>query len=409
MLLNLTTDSMGKGILLESEEDEPLESLHHNNIKQARGTAGGGGDHISEYDSSSENEESLSQASQSSASCEENESTAAAAAVSRGHSDVAGDVNNSSSSSEIREVWSFNLYEEFMQICRLVKDFPFVAMDTEFPGIVAKPVGNFSSMDEYKYQLVKCNVDLLKMIQLGVTLFDAHGNRPAGVCTWQFNFRFSLTEDLYAEDSIDLLMSSGIQFHMHSTEGIEPAAFAEMLLVSGLVLMDNITWLTFHSAYDFGYLLSQLTCQSLPDSESEFLDTLRMYFPNMYDIKYLMASTENLNGGLQKVANELRVKRIGHQHQAGSDSLLTGQVFFKMYEKYFHGGLDDLKYNGHICGLGASSIGGGSSGGLAVSLLTPSKRHLEVRGGGGGDDEQLLCAELDDIHIAMATSTPLRD
>ena len=56
---------------------------------------------------------------------------------------------------EIREVWAYNLYEEFMNISRLVPDFPFVAMDTEFPGIVAKPIGNFSSMDEYKYQLGK--------------------------------------------------------------------------------------------------------------------------------------------------------------------------------------------------------------------------------------------------------------
>jgi CCR4-NOT transcription complex subunit 7/8 len=367
MLLNLTTDSLGKSGLLESEEDEPLDShLSKEGLRT--------GDHISEYDSSSENEESLSQGS---VECD-----------SRGEEEEELSVTTTTSSAiEIREVWSSNLYEEFMQICQLVREFPFVAMDTEFPGIVAKPVGNFSSMDEYKYQLVKCNVDLLKMIQLGVTLFDARGNRPPGVCTWQFNFRFSLTEDLYAEDSIDLLMSSGIQFHKHSTEGIEPAAFAEMLLVSGLVLMDNITWLTFHSAYDFGYLLSQLTCSSLPDSETEFLETLRLYFPNMYDIKYLMASTENLNGGLQKVANELRVKRIGHQHQAGSDSLLTGEVFFKMYEKYFHGGLDDMKYNGHICGLGASSglIGGSGTvtGGL---VLTPRKRHhLEEQG-----EDQLL-------------------
>ena len=27
---------------------------------------------------------------------------------------------------------------------------------------------------------------------------------------------------------------------------------------SGLVLMDNVTWITFHSAYDFGYLLAQV-------------------------------------------------------------------------------------------------------------------------------------------------------
>jgi len=265
---------------------------------------------------------------------------------------------------EIREVWNYNLYEEFMQICQLVKSYPFVAMDTEFPGIVAKPMGNFNTMDEYKYQLVKCNVDLLKMIQLGVTLFDSQGNRPEGVCTWQFNFKFSLSEDLYAEESIDLLMQSGIRFDQHATEGIEPSEFAEMLLTSGLVLMDNVTWLTFHSAYDFGYLLSQLTSCQLPESETEFLETLRVYFPNMYDIKYLMSSIEHLNGGLQKVANELRVERIGRQHQAGSDSLLTGQVFFKMYEEYFKDGLDGVKYNGFICGLGGACI--------AVSTATSS-------------------------------------
>ena len=32
----------------------------------------------------------------------------------------------------------------------------------------------------------------------------------------------------------------------------------------GLVLMDNVNWLSFHSGYDFGYLLKILTCQNLP-------------------------------------------------------------------------------------------------------------------------------------------------
>ena len=97
--------------------------------------------------------------------------------------------------------------------------------------------------------------------------------------------------------------------------------------------------------------LAQLTAMSLPDSETEFLDTLKIYFPNLYDIKYLMLSTDNLMGGLQSVANKLKVKRIGSQHQAGSDSLLTGQVFFKIYDKYFSHGLDDVKFSGQICGF----------------------------------------------------------
>ena len=93
----------------------------------------------------------------------------------------------------------------------------FLAMDTEFPGVVARPIGEFKSTSDYQYQvqkmfsiwceiiqdssfpqffiflqLLRCNVDLLKIIQLGLTFFNADGEMPEGVCTWQVRIMFSL-------------------------------------------------------------------------------------------------------------------------------------------------------------------------------------------------------------------------
>ncbi len=66
--------------------------------------------------------------------------------------------------------------------------------DTEFPGIVARPIGSFKGSSDYHYQTLRCNVDLLKLIQLGLTICDAEGNTPppGQACTWQFNFAFSM-------------------------------------------------------------------------------------------------------------------------------------------------------------------------------------------------------------------------
>ncbi|CAL8104813.1 unnamed protein product [Orchesella dallaii] len=92
----------------------------------------------------------------------------------------------------IRNVWSFNLYNEFRTIRSLLKQYHYVAMDTEFPGIVAFPIAKFDSNYEYQYQRLRANVDMLNIIQVGLTFFDEHGNSPPGISTWQFNFQFSL-------------------------------------------------------------------------------------------------------------------------------------------------------------------------------------------------------------------------
>lgn len=273
---------------------------------------------------------------------------------------------------EIRDVWAENFVEEMENVRKTVVDYPFIAMDTEFPGVVARPMVDTNATD-YAYQYLKCNVDMLRIIQLGISFSDGDGNFAPGCACWQFNFKFSLSHDMYAQDSIELLRSSGINFQKHEEHGIDPKEFGESLITSGLVLCgededcyiqvklersdremkerkrknahdlndDNnvlelncphaggVTWITFHSSYDFGYLIKLVTDEVLPLDEMSYMELVQIYFPRVFDVKYMMTAVDGLHGGLSRVAEDLGLERIGTQHTAGSDSLLTAQPFFE--------------------------------------------------------------------------------
>lgn len=238
----------------------------------------------------------------------------------------------------IRDVWAHNLEHEMEIIADLIDDYPYVAMDTEFPGVIARPYGQFASQEDFKYQLMRCNVDLLKIIQIGITLGDGKGHFPSPCCTWQFNFKFNLDEDMYTSSAIELLQQSGIDFDRFNSDGINVFEFSQVLHTSGLVMNNDVYFITFHSSYDFGYLIKMLTCQPLPAEEKEFMSLLDTYFRHYYDLKYMCDDIEQINcHGLQALAHELEVVRVGPQHQAGSDSLVTLKTFIAIMEKFFPG------------------------------------------------------------------------
>ena len=59
-------------------------------------------------------------------------------------------------------------------------------------------------------------------------------------------------------------------------------------------------------------------------------------------MKYIHKQVDKSSkGGLKDVAEQLHVSRIGEQHQAGSDSLLTSAIFFKMKQTFFQLGTFD--------------------------------------------------------------------
>jgi len=197
----------------------------------------------------------------------------------------------------------------------------------------------------------------------------------------------------------------------HGVDGIDVTEFAELLLTSGIVLNDEVRWLTFHAGFDFAYLLHVLLGGgqggsssgtgnvSLPASEQDFFELISLYFPCIFDVKSLVVSatdtrdkstinkwmqkamwfdleltccpvalflcacvlfylgfsfapqralpaasvaahpslaSEVTHGGLDRLASRLGQARLGGgAHQAGSDSLLTAAVFFKLREVFF--------------------------------------------------------------------------
>ena len=231
----------------------------------------------------------------------------------------------------IIEVYKENFLKEIKILSELSEDYNYIGMDTEFPGTVFS-INNMS--EDFYYKSLKTNVNKLKLIQLGITIMNEKGEYPKNYPyhTWQFNLEFDKNIDKYHPTSMNLLKQSGIDFEKLKKRGINHKIFAEYLMTSNLVLNPDIKWVSFQGSYDFGYLLRLLLGKELPEKEEDFIDLLDLYFMNYYDIRMLVKGYQNMQGGLNRLADQLKVQRMGTIHQAGSDSMLTLDVFFKLIQ-----------------------------------------------------------------------------
>ncbi|KAG7742518.1 hypothetical protein KL923_000133 [Ogataea haglerorum] len=236
----------------------------------------------------------------------------------------------------VREVWKDNLESEMMVIRELAERYNHICVSTEFAGIVARPIGSFRSTKDYHYQTMRSNADLLNLIQIGITLSDKDGRRPEGVpSTWQFNFKFDLDEEMYSRESIESLITTGLNFSRLKEFGIDVFEFAQVLTDSGLCLMKDNVWISYHAGYDFGFITSLLINRNMPTSEEEFEEWLGLYFPTFYDIKYISVSRvggTHKTRSLETLAEELGVIRnVNHNLlQVGGQSMLTHLCFWEL-------------------------------------------------------------------------------
>lgn len=246
---------------------------------------------------------------------------------------------------EIREVWADNVDREFKLIRAAIEHFPYVSMDTEFPGVIHHPpasVHHSTLTPSQRYALLKSNVDALHLIQVGLVFAASPSSPPA--LAFQINLReFDPRVHRHAPDSVRLLASSGVDLAAHRARGVSARAFAALLMSSGLVCNPDVAWVTFCSAYDFAYLVKVLMGRKLPRALPEFLRYVRVYFgAAVYDVKHMARVAVDsygevaLLGGLERVAGALRVRRAaGRGHQAASDSVLTWDTFREMARLYF--------------------------------------------------------------------------
>ncbi|KAI9071641.1 hypothetical protein K1719_046395 [Acacia pycnantha] len=267
----------------------------------------------------------------------------------------------------VREVWASNLHNELSLIHSIIPHYFFASFDTEFPGTIITPNVDkhmYSKLPpETNYSFMKANVDVLKIIQLGLALSDSNGNLPhfgtQNQYIWQFNFSdFDVERDYHIIKSIQLLEKQGIDFLKNKKDGIPSWLFRDFILKSGLLLNSHITWVTFHSSYDFGFLIKLLIRRQLPPNIHLFRQLVARFFgPKIYDMKHIIKFCNGLHGGLERVSQTLNVDRVvGNNHQAGSDSLLTLQTFMRLKDVYFNEHCELKKFQGVLHGFEVNTI-----------------------------------------------------
>jgi len=85
---------------------------------------------------------------------------------------------------------------------------------------------------------------------------------------------------MYAQDSIDLLIKSGINFQKHEDFGIDIHRFGELLISSGFVLLDEVKWISFHRYMEpadierWSLKISNIAFTNLSLNDSLFFDYL---------------------------------------------------------------------------------------------------------------------------------------
>nr|CAB3469444.1 unnamed protein product [Digitaria exilis] len=138
----------------------------------------------------------------------------------------------------------------------------------------------------------------------------------------------------YNGASIDFLTEQGHRLAEHRDRGVTAKQFLDGLLHP--LLSEHITWIMFHGDRDLGFL-TRLLQGALPSDRAAFMREVRRQFPIFYDLRVLgQLVKEGFSGKLSVLAEILGVERVGGEHHAGSDALLTMSCFWEIIRNSQH-------------------------------------------------------------------------
>jgi CCR4-NOT transcription complex subunit 7/8 len=235
----------------------------------------------------------------------------------------------------IRDVWAWNFDAEFDEllaaaasaeaeagVSSAVSSRPVIALDTEFPGCLCEDPT--TAVRAVRYWALRENVELLRPIQFGLAVAGRDGELKGA---WTFNLWFDLATNLYTQEAIRFLSGAGVDFPRHAIEGIDPAMLAWRLARSPLVGCHHGSprWVTFSGWYDWGYLLKLLTGRPMPHTMASFDGLLAALCPLRHELRDTLP-----RGSLDSLMAAHGVGRYGAAHTAGSDALLTLELYLHL-------------------------------------------------------------------------------
>lgn len=229
-------------------------------------------------------------------------------------------------------VYSYNFEEHMYSLKENLVHYTCISLDTEFPGFIYDQ----SNSSGTAYERTKLNVDIMQLIQVGISLSTPSGDRCSTV--YQFNLKWNIDIANYSAPSVQMLASAGLDFAGCAQQGIAHSDFSQALQWLGILHNPFYTFVAFDGKYDFAYLVSlfssdQYGKKPLPDTVEEFMKYVTYYFPCILDLKVIAASLFRFNGGLRALDNALGNASLRLYHQGGYDALVTTNCFHAMLKR----------------------------------------------------------------------------